>query len=89
MVFNENYYNLIPLTHGERLFLCINEYDFIFDGFCISRLRDVQKLEIKNDKYNEILRQEGVFNDLYARNQSRRLDVCTSISNVVWAEYYR
>lgn len=33
--FNENYYNLIPLTSNDKLFLSINEDDFIFDGYSI------------------------------------------------------
>ena len=63
MKYDEHYYNLIPLKISERLFLAIKEYDFIFDGFRISRIRDVKDVRIKNDKCDEIVRSEGLFND--------------------------
>lgn len=64
MMYNENYYNLIPLRASNRLFLAINEDDFIFDGFRISRFRDVSALQIKNDKCDEIIQCEGLFDSL-------------------------
>lgn len=64
MVYNENYYNLIPLKASEQLFLAINEDDFIFDGFRVSRFRDVKEIHIKSDKCDEIIRNEGLFNNL-------------------------
>jgi len=65
MAYNENYYNLIPLKASGQLFLAINEDDFIFDGFRISRFRDVKEIRIKNDKCDEIMQSEGLLNDLY------------------------
>ena len=65
MIHNENYYNLIPLRASDRLFLAINEDDFIFDGFRISRFRDVEEVCIKNDKCDEIIQREGLFKDLH------------------------
>lgn len=64
MKYNENYYNLIPLKASDQLFLAINEDDFIFDGFRVSRFRDVTSLHIKNDKCNEIIKKEGLFQSL-------------------------
>ena len=63
MAYNENYYNLIPIEASDRLFLAINEDDFIFDGFRISRFRDVKAIRIKNDKCDEIVRSEGLLNN--------------------------
>ena len=63
--YSENYYNLIPLKASDKLFLAINEDDFIFDGFRISRFRDVTRVRIKNDKCDEILRSENLFDNLY------------------------
>ena len=65
MSYNENYYNLIPLKASNQLFLAINEDDFIFDGFRISRFRDVKEMRIKNDKCDEIIQNEGLLNDLH------------------------
>jgi len=66
MVYNENYYNLIPLKASEKLFLAINEDDFIFDGFRISRFRDVKELRIKDDKCDDIIRSERLLDDFTA-----------------------
>ena len=66
MVYNENYYNLILLKASEKLFLAINEDDFIFDGFRISRFRDVKELRIKDDKCDDIIRSEGLLDDFTA-----------------------
>jgi len=65
MVYNENYYYLIPLKASDKLFLAINEDDFLFDGFRISRFRDVKEMRIKNDKYDEIIQSEGLLNNVY------------------------
>ena len=64
MKYDENYYNLIPIEISERLFWAIDEDDFIFDGFRISQIRDIKALRIKNDKCDEIVRREGLFNGL-------------------------
>jgi len=64
MAYDENYYNLIPVKVSNQLFLAINEDDFIFDGFRISRFRDVKEVRIKNDKCDEIVRREGLLNNL-------------------------
>ena len=61
MKYSENYYNLIPVAISDRLFLAINEDDFIFDGFRISRLRDVEKVRIKDDLCDRIIQGEGLF----------------------------
>jgi len=66
MVYNENYYNLIPIKLDEKLFLAINEDDFIFDGFRISRFRDIKEIRIKDDKCDEIIKSEGHFEGFIA-----------------------
>jgi hypothetical protein len=65
MIYNENYYNLVPLKASKKLFLAIDEDDFIFDGYRISRFRDVLELRIKDDKCDEIVRNEGLFDHLH------------------------
>ncbi|MDP4145813.1 MAG: hypothetical protein Q8936_15215 [Bacillota bacterium] len=62
------YYNLIPLTINDKLFLAINEYDFIFDGFSIYRFKDLIKVKIKNDMCDKILKYEGLTTDIAVPN---------------------
>lgn len=57
--FDVNYYNLIPLTINDNLFLSINEDDFIFDGYSIYRLKDLVSVKVKNDLCDKILLEEG------------------------------
>ena len=60
MVYDKSYYNLIPIKMDKKLFLAIDEDDFIFDGFRISRFKDIKKFRIKNDKCDEIIKNEGL-----------------------------
>lgn len=62
--YDENYYHYFPLQTSEKLFLGVEEDDFILDGFSVRRFCDVKKVEIKNDKCIEIIRHEGLLNDL-------------------------
>ena len=64
MKYNENYYNLIPISLNKQLLLAINEDDFIFDGFRVSRFRDIKAVRIKSDKCDEIVRSEGLFHNV-------------------------
>ena len=66
--FNENYYNLIPLTSSDKLFFSINEDDFIFDGYGIFRFKDMIKVEIKNDLCDIILKNEGLTSNIVIPN---------------------
>lgn len=58
--YDPNYYNLIPLKSNDKLFLVINEDDFIFDGYSIYRFKDLTKLKIKNNMCDKILKEEGL-----------------------------
>lgn len=64
--FDTNYYNLIPLVLNDKLFLLINEDDFIFDGYSIYRFKDLTKVKIKNDMCDKILKNEGLTTDITA-----------------------
>jgi hypothetical protein len=55
-----------PLIVGERLFLVTEEDDFILNGYSIRRFKDVEKVEIKNDKCLEIIYAEGLLENLVA-----------------------
>ena len=62
--YDVNYFYYFPLTVGERLFLGVEEDDFIIDGYSIRRFRDVVKVEIKDDKCLEIVNAEGILENL-------------------------
>ena len=62
--YSENYFNLIPCKASDQLFFAINEDDFIFDGFRVSRFRDVVKVRVKDDLCDQIILNEGLFQGL-------------------------
>lgn len=68
MRYNENYYNLIPLLVSDKLFLAINEDDFIFDGYRISRFVDVKKVRVKDDMCDQIIEKEGLLSTIKIPN---------------------
>lgn len=59
------YYNLIPLTSNSKLFLAIKEDDFIFNGYSIYRLKDLDKVKVKNDMCDKILKEEGLTSNVH------------------------
>ena len=62
--YNYHYSYHFPLKTSEKLFLSANEDDFIIDGFTVRRFCDVKNIEIKNDKCVEIIKYEGVLDDI-------------------------
>lgn len=66
--FDPNYYNLIPLVLEDKLFLAINEFDFLFDGYSICRFKDMTKVKIKNDMCDEIIKNEGLTSSIVTPN---------------------
>ena len=62
--YDADYSYLFPLMTSEKLFLSANEDDFIIDGFTVRRFCDVKKVEIQNDKCVEIIKCEGVLDDI-------------------------
>ena len=62
--YNHHYSYHFPLKTSDKLFLSANEDDFIIDGFSIRRFCDIKKIEIKNDKCVEIIKSEGVLDNL-------------------------
>ena len=55
-----------PFGASPKLFLAAKEDDFIIDGFSIRRISDIKKIELKDDKCNEILKAEKVLDRLSA-----------------------
>ncbi len=62
--YDTDYSYLFPLMTSEKLFLSANEDYFIIDGFTVRRFCDVKKVEIKNDKCVEIIKCEGVLDNI-------------------------
>ena len=62
--YNYHYDYHFPLIASDKLFLSANEDDFIIDGFSVRRFCDIKKVEIKNDKFVEIIKYEGVIDNI-------------------------
>lgn len=58
--YDENYYYFYPSAVNEKFFLGQEEDDFILDGYCIRKISQLKKVELKNDKCNEINRMFGI-----------------------------
>ena len=57
----DNFYRFyFPLIVGEKLFLSMEEDDFLLDGYTIRRFKDIAKAEKQNGKYLEIDAAEGL-----------------------------
>lgn len=64
LCYSHYYYNLIPIELSNKLLLAINEDDFILNGFRIVRVKDIKKIKIKDDICTDILRAEGVLDNI-------------------------
>ena len=64
MKYDAYYRYCFPVLVSDKFFLGANEDDFILDGYTISRFRDVEKVEIKDDKCLEIIIAEGVIDKI-------------------------
>ncbi|MEL7570789.1 MAG: hypothetical protein AAGU14_09555 [Eubacteriaceae bacterium] len=73
-----------PLKVNNKFFLGIKEDDFILNGYSIRRIRDIAKVEIKNDKCLEINILEGNINNLYVPeiNITNWKAIFTSLKNL-------
>ncbi|MBE6649447.1 MAG: hypothetical protein E7614_08030 [Ruminococcaceae bacterium] len=64
--YDVNYRYYFPLQVSDKFFLGAEEDDFIIDGFAIRRFCDLTKVQINDNKCNEIFENEGILNDLSA-----------------------
>ena len=62
--YNYHYSYHFPLITSDKLFLSANEDEFIINGFSVRRFCDIKKVEIKDDKCVEIIKNEGVLNNI-------------------------
>ena len=64
--YDVNYRYYFPLICSDKLFLGAEEDDFILNGYCIRRFRDVKKAQIRDDMCDKILELEGITDSLTA-----------------------
>jgi len=64
--FRYHYYycHSFPLAMSERLFLAARFDDFLVDGFSIRRFRDMKKIVFNDDKRNDIIEEEGIYDGI-------------------------
>lgn len=62
--YDENYRYYIPLIMGRKMFLGIEEDDFILDGYAIRKFQDITKAQIKDDICEKILIAEGIIDSI-------------------------
>jgi len=62
--YNYHYDYYFPLMTSDKLFLSAHEDDFIIDGFSVRRFCDIKKVEVKKDKFVEIIKHEGILNNI-------------------------
>lgn len=63
-IYAEEYYYYFPLYANDKLFLGLEEDDFITDGFSIRRFKDVKKTQYKNDLCEEIIKKERLLDTI-------------------------
>jgi len=58
--YDDNYYYYYPNAVNEKFLMGQEENDFLLDGYCIRKISQLKKVEIRNDKCNEINKQIGL-----------------------------
>ena len=53
-VYDQNYFYYYPNAVNEKFFLGQEEDDFLLDGYCIRKISQLKKVEVKDDKCQEI-----------------------------------
>lgn len=64
MKYSDGYFYYFPLKVNDKFFLGAVEDDFQLDGYCIRRIKQVQKAQIRDDKCLEIEIAEGLVKDI-------------------------
>ena len=59
-------FQYFPLQMSDKLFLAAKLDDFIIDGFSIRRFCDLTVVQLYEDKRNEIIKAEGILDDVAA-----------------------
>lgn len=58
--YDENFYYYYPNAVNEKFLMGQEENDFLLDGYCIRKISQLKKVELKNDLCNAINREIGV-----------------------------
>ena len=53
-VYDQNYFYYYPNAVNEKFFLGQEEDDFLLDGYCIRKISQLKKIEVKDDKCQKI-----------------------------------
>ena len=59
-VYDQNYFYYYPNAVNDKFFLGQEEDDFMLDGYCIRKISQLKKIEIKDDKCQEINKLFGI-----------------------------
>ena len=59
-VYDQNYFYYYPNAVNEKFFLGQEEDDFLLDGYCIRKISQLKKIEVKDDKCQEINKLFGI-----------------------------
>lgn len=52
--YDQNYFYYYPLAVNDKFILGQEEDDFLLDGYCVRKLSQLKKVEIRDDKCHEI-----------------------------------
>lgn len=66
--YDDNYFYYYPNDVNEKFLLGQEENDFLLDGYCIRKISQLKKVEIKSDKCNEINKAIGITNQIKVPN---------------------
>ena len=59
-VYDQNYFYYYPNAVNDKFFLGQEEDDFMLDGYCIRKISQLKKIEVKDDKCQEINKLFGI-----------------------------
>ena len=62
--YDENYYYYYPNAVNEKFLLGQEVNDFLLDGYCIRKISQLKKVEIKDDMCPKIIKAEGILDGL-------------------------
>ena len=76
--YDPNYFYYYPNAVNDKFILGQEEDDFMLDGYCIRKISQLKKVEIKDDKCNEINRLLGITDQI----------VCPDIDITSWCSIF-
>lgn len=62
--YDPNYFYYYPHAVNDKFILGQEEDDFLLDGYCIRKMAHLKKVEVKDDKCNEINKMFGIVDGL-------------------------